>query len=384
MKIAPLKVSDPWYGRILNNGKIQAETLHSVPIESTVEIELVELLHGGPESNYRPYLHLRGELTEAKPAVELPYGVTELAMRRGAGLSVDAFYDFNPRQLSDLVSKGYFTEEFQVPSEMSGIPWTLPGTADFLVVAPEFSDQPPVVFMSVHDQSELGLDEANSGYDLSAYFPDYNPQAQEQVAKAQVIDAPERGGSGLDVFSDIDFDAHEPIAGVAPARAADALEQRGSVPAGVFSQLVAEIEAQRVLATEPDWEPEPEQDVIVPGSPEDVYLSRVSPGVEHVLSSEQFEVEIAAAAAELAAVAEAEAENTEAVTETDPVYAAVTEGGFLDLSEPEPELSPLPVSTAESVADAHRQAANRRTTRIRTELTEDEGPAVGEDVQPGL
>jgi len=82
MKIAPLKISDPWYGRILNDDQVAIESLHGVPIESTVQMELVELLHSGPEDNYRPYLHMRGELTEATPAVELPYGVTELAMRR--------------------------------------------------------------------------------------------------------------------------------------------------------------------------------------------------------------------------------------------------------------------------------------------------------------
>ncbi|MET0885698.1 MAG: hypothetical protein ABWX92_04535 [Mycetocola sp.] len=381
MKIAPLKVSDPWYGRLKNNGQVEAETLRGVPIESTVEMELVELLHGGPESNYRPYLHLRGELTEAKPIVELPYGVTELAMRSGGGLNVDAFYDFNPRQLSDLVSKGYFTEQFQVPNEMSGIPWTLPGKADFLIVAPELSDQPPVVFMNVHDQSQLELNETNSGYELSSYFPDYSPEAEQQAANAPVVDGPELGGSGLDMFSDVDFSTYQPDDVFAPNPAAAVSEERAQVPSSVFSRLVSEIEARRYV--EPEISEAPESDAIVPGSLADVYHSRVSPAVEQVLSSEQIEAEIAADAAGLDIAFEQTEDETEQQAESAPELA-VTADGFLDLSAPEPELAPLPMGFDEDTSESHREAAAARTARIRTELAEDEDHAVGDESQPNL
>ena len=323
MKIAPLKISDPWYGRILNDDQVAIESLHGVPIESTVQMELVELLHSGPEDNYRPYLHMRGELTEAIPAVELPYGVTELAMRRGAGVNVDAFYDFSPRQLGELVDKGYFTEEFQVPSEMSGIPWTLPGRADFLVVPPVYSDQPPVVFMSVYDQSELELDQSNSGYDLSAYFPDYTPVAQP--TRVKLVDRPGMGDTDLDVFSDVDFVDRVPEEDPASVRRARPADQRADVPTGVFSRLVSEITAQRG----------PVDSVVVPGSPVDVYHSRVSPAVDQVLSATQVDAEIQAVAAERAAGAEAADAEAQAQAEPDLVPASALGDDFLDLNEPQ-------------------------------------------------
>lgn len=368
MKIAPLKVSDPWFGRIVNNDTVQADSLLAVPIESTVEMELVELLHGGPEDNYRPYLHLRGELTEAKPAVELPYGVTELTMRTGSGLTIDAFYDFNQRQLSDLVSKGYFTDKFKVPDEMSGIPWTLPGKADFLVVAPELSDQPPLVFMNVHEQNELALDEANSGYELSAYFPDYTLDAEQQAAAETAIDAPEHSGSSLDMFSNESFEERRPGDLVAPAVGAVEPEQRTSVPVGVFERLVSEIEAQQHVEPEPIEEPAPAG--VIPGSAEDVYLSRVSPGVEQVFSGESVET------------VEGDAS---VVVEADELESdAVSSKGFLDLSEPEPELTPLALQSGVEGDDEQAKAAERRNSRIRNELAGDESDASVDEDQPVL
>lgn len=387
MKIAPLKVSDPWYGRILSDGRVQVENLRSVPIESTVEMELVELLHGGPEENYRPYLHLRGELTEAVPVVELPYGVSELALRRGAGLNVDAFYDFSPRQLRELVGKGYFTDQFRVPEEMSGIPWVLPGSADFLVVAPEYSDQPPVVFMSVHAQNELELDEGNSGYDLSAYFPDYVPQTQEQIEAAKAVAAPEYGGSGLDVFSDVVFEEHQPIQEPAVRRAGAEQDVRESVPSGIFERLMSEIDARRVVAPEFVEEQESEPEAIVPGSPADLYHSRVSPGVDQVLSGEKPMVEEPLEIEQDEGwPIEAPKEPAEQDQEPDRQGSPAAVDGFLDLSEPDPDLAPPAVRLGAAGKDdtgAHRKAVIRQTARIRSELTGDEGSTTGTEAQPG-
>ena len=371
MKITPLKISDPWFGRVLANNSVQAESLQGVPVENNVEVELVELLHGSAEENYRPYLHLRGELTEAIPEVELSYGITELVLRRGSGLRVDAFYDFNAAQLSDLVSKGYFTSSFKVPDEMSGIPWTLPGKADFLIVAPEFADQPPLVFMGLHDQSELALNETNSGYNLAEYFPDYSVQAElTTITPAEAAAAPERTGSGRDMFSDVVLEAPR---AAPPTRYLDDVEDedgpRTSVPDGIFRRLISEIEARtpapEVTSDLEDLDEyvEPEQ-VIEPGSPVDVYRSRVAPGVEQVLAG---------------VVDEAEAE-----TPDEPVLDAgesaavedrlpVSNDGFLVIpDEDEADLAPVPVSIGEGNADAHRAAASRRTARIRSELAQDD------------
>ena len=375
MKIAPLKVSDPWYGRIVNDESIASDSLSGVPIESTVEMELVELLHGGPEANYRPYLHLRGELTEAKPAVELPYGVSELALRQGAGLTVDAFYDFNQQQLADLVNKGYFTEAFQVPEQMSGIPWTLPGHADFLIVAPELSNEPPLVFMNVQDQNSLELNELNSGYELSGYFPDYSDEVQAQAPEVSSAER-EHGGSGLDVFEDLSFE--EPsIAVPAPVTPnEDTIDGfRAVVPDGVFSRLVSEIEARQPAPVERQAEEETVQPGVVPGSATDVYLSRVAPGVDSVLAGEHLDEEEAEQNADAVP-------DEDEVADLDSITIPVTADGFLDLDDPEPELAPLNLQFGETPDDHHREAAQRRAALLRAELANEETPEAGGEAQP--
>lgn len=376
MKIAPLKASDPWYRRIVGNEQVHTDALSAVPIESTVEMELVELLHGGPEENYRPYLHLRGELTEAKPAVELPYGVSELAMRRGSGLTVDAFYDFTQEQLNDLVSKGYFTAAFRVPDEMSGIPWTLPGKADFLVVAPDLSDEPPLVFMNVHHQTGMEFDESNSGYQLAAYFPDYSAEAQELIVNDLDTVGPERGGSGLDVFDDVELPAPdmfaEPVDG-------DVESVRSQVPDGVFSRLVSEIQAQ-----EPEQEIEPdsadEDAEASHGSAWDVYMSRISPGVEQVLAGR-------AATEQTIETASGSDYDLETAIASSTEQAQASADAFLDVlgdEQAEPELTPINKQLEEISEDEHLKAAKRRASSLRAELTADEGDALEDEAQSAL
>lgn len=391
MKIAPLKVSDPWFGRIMNDAQVPADSLSSVPIESTVEMELVELLHGAAEGNYRPYLHLRGELTEVRPAVELPYGVSELALRRGAGLTVDAFYDFNQQQLAELVGKGYFTEAFKVPEGMSGIPWKLPGKADFLVVAPALSDEPPVVFMNVREQNSLELDEANSGYELTEYFPDYS--AENQPTPEAGVDEPVRSGPALDVFGGVDFEEHKQVDLPAQQPRGEDLDLRSIVPDGVFSRLVSEIQAQQPTEAAPVAKDEPGVEQVVPGSAWDVYLSRVSPGVEHVLSGAHVaEAEAEDAEAEKDSTpqdAEVEAGALEAdaavVAEADGAAAALVPEGFLDLTSPDAEVEVASLSAPlESVADAHRRAVERQAARLRAELEVDQTPSADDEAQPVL
>jgi hypothetical protein len=377
MKIAPLHVSNPWYGRITNDTSVETTALSGVPIESTVEIELIELLHGGPEDNYKPYLHLRGELTEAHTEVELPYGVTDLGLRRGAGLPVDAFYDFDQAQLVDLVSKGYFTDAFKVPEEMSGIPWTLPGAADFLVVAPALADEPPLVFWNVHNHTGLELDKANSGYTLASYFPDYSPvvEAQSSLQAAAAIDEPVHNGPAADLFSDVAFDAHIPdVEHASPLTTDDA---RSIVPDGVFARLVQEIEAKYAPVAEPVIEEVAREDGIEPGSAEDLYLSRVSPGVDQVLAGEHAE----AAPADVAPDAEPVAPEQEPVEDTSEL--ALTADGFLDLGEPAPELAPLSLQSEVSTED-HRRVAERAAALLRQELAGESSDAKNSDEQPTI
>lgn len=370
MKIAPLSVRDPWYGRMLNNRKVHADALKAVPVETVVEMELVELLHGGPESNYRPYLHLRGELTSVVPSVELPYGVTELPLPRG-GETIDAFYDFNASQLVDLVAKGYFTEAFEVPDAMTGIPWTLPGAADFLVVAPELETDAPVVFMNVHHQHSLELDEANSGYELADYFPDYTATAAEleQGAESEEL---QRSESTLDMFSDVQFVEHVPAIELDENQQAEE-QGRREVPDGVFSRLVAEIESKRTTE-EPAIEAPTDTPEAVSGW--DFYMSRVAPGVDRVLAGEHLDAEDVEVTAETI-VEEVTVDSSGMEAQADEV--GIDSDGFLTFSdEVDEELTPL------SERDDHQQAAARRAARLRAELAAGEEPLSGDEAQHTL
>ncbi len=328
MKIAPLKMNDPWLRRIRDSGEAHIETLSGVTIENVVEMELVELQHGGPETNFRPYLHLRGELVSARPDGELPYGIDEVVLRRGAGVHIDAFYDFNGRQLSDLVAKGYFTQGFDVPESLSGIPWELPGEADFVIVAPESADQPPVVFMELHHQADMELDEANSGYDLSEYFPHHDPE-QALDADKSVEDASrsmDRDGSGVDIFADVDFDVAKP-------RKKTTLEERVSeidleqvgdhevMTNSIFERLLAEIKTRNGVDGPLSLaESEPES----PEAEDDLYSSRVAPNVERVVNQAVTSAESVSVAPENAPAAD----DTGASTDAAPV-----DDGFIDFNE---------------------------------------------------
>lgn len=379
MKIAPLKVTDPWYGKVVNNAKINATALNAVPIEGVVEMELVELLHGGPESNYRPYLHLRGEMVQVAPTVELPYGVTELPMRQGNGVAIDAFYDFNHEQLATLVTKGYFTEAFTVPEGLTQDQWVLPGAADFLVVAPVLADDAPIVFMSIHSQSNLALDEASSGYELAAYFPDVSAEAQAE-AQADTA-APQRSAEVNDMFHDVEFEQFQPIAEyVAPEQSLQ--DARGTVPDGVFSRLVAEIIAEQPVVEEIVEEPSEEVEESAAGSMWDLYMQKVAPSVERTLAGE---VGLDDDEPEADAAADVDTEAEPAIEADEDLRSTTTPEGFIDFTadEPEVDLVPLSQQLEDSGAD-HEDAAARRAARIRSQLSFDDQSAATDETQPNL
>src|SRR5690606_9584937 len=102
---------------------------------------------------------------------------------------------------------------------------------------PELSDEPPLVFMNVHDQTSLELDEANSGYELAAYFPDRSAEAEAAHQTAEPTAEPERAEVVRDVFHDIDFEEHQPIEAPVQKISASEAAMRKVVPDGVFSRL---------------------------------------------------------------------------------------------------------------------------------------------------
>lgn len=360
MKIAPLTESDPLVDRALRSGEVHAVGLKGVPVESSVEIELVELLHEGPELNYRPYLHLRGELTNVEPSVELPYGITELALRRGSGIQVDAFYEFAPHQLSELVAKGYFTEAFRVPDGLTGIPWQLPAEADFVVIGPDAESEPPIVLMQVNGSASLQLDQATSGYDLSSYFPDYTAEQQAERSQESGLSTRERV---VDMFADVELDERTVDDRPRSRREAEA----EALPDSAFDRLVAEVSS----ADAPEAEHEEQAAQPAEGSAEDTYARSIAPSVAEALDGRD--------------APEAEQETAPApdgTEEQDEQDEALTSAEDLLLAEDDEDLSPRPVATGPDEGDAHRRAARdrrQRAERLREDLLADEREDAPED-----
>ncbi|HEU5223072.1 MAG TPA: hypothetical protein VFU07_05250 [Candidatus Lumbricidophila sp.] len=204
MKIAPLSTRDPWFTHVFNHGKAYVETLQAVPVDAVVLMEHASFIHQGSEQNFRPVLHLEGQLISvSSPQVELPFGVTQLEFPSGQGASVDAFYEFTNEQLAQLAQKGYFEKGFEIPAALAGVPWTLPGTAKFVFVSPDANDEPPVVFLELLGANQLVIDERTSGYEIVQYFPVYAPESKQQAHEHVTFTEPMRSNDQvLDLFAD--------------------------------------------------------------------------------------------------------------------------------------------------------------------------------------
>lgn len=292
MKVAGMKMTNPWASRVLRERGLAWERVIEAPVETVVMMESVTFEHHGPGKNYRPLLHLTGELQSIRPHEVLPHGIDEVTFRAGLAPTVDAFYEFDDAQLAELVSKGYFTEGFEPPSDrMSGIPWELPTTIDALVLAPDREGETPVVFVTIHGQTGLALDAENSGYDLAVYFDNQlTPEAERARTDAlKRQDVPVMAGSFEDAFANEDFVI--PDGPHMAGSAADPLQSAGTYPpvrASIFEDLMSEFRdvipvSEPVIADEVAPEPEPAQEP--EADPLDsVYRERIAPGVAQALS----------------------------------------------------------------------------------------------------
>lgn len=383
MKVAGIKMTDPWASRALRTKGIEVERVASAPVETIVQMERVSIEHHGPEKNYRPLLHLTGELTSILPDESLPYSVDEVTFRSGLGPTVDAFYEFDDAQLQELVARGYFTEGFEPPAAITGIPWELPTTIDALILAPENDGDAPVVFVTIHGQTELALTEKNSGYDLAEVFENrLSPEAvQEQVQNSPRTGAPTRSGEINDLFATDEFITPDPSRVSGSTQPFSRLLGKSStgefpvVRASIFEDLMNEFEQTRAaeaaeLAARPV-----EYD---PNSIEGVYHQRIEPGVKKALDV-QDTTETNEPAPEVSPDTAAEQE-TEEPTEIDTDDAAETflkdeepEEGLLDLydGEDDEELDVLPVATKPTEKpvwepESSREGTDQNATDSRT------------------
>lgn len=271
MRTAGLTMNDVWAHRVPREPGVQTSRLEEMDAEIGVLVESLDLKHRGKEENYRPYLHATGELRSVTPAEALPYGISQVTYSPGRGEKVDAFYEFDDEQLVMLASKGYFTNTFVVPEQVTGIEWELPATVDMLVLAPAdtpIEDDAPVVFTQVHGIGGLEIDLESSGYDLAEYFADHTKDGIRQ-AEAIVDERGLRARSDainslfteheLDLEETAEYDSDQPAA------------QDEPVGAGVSAGL-QQVEAEIAAETE-QFRAEREH---TEGTPEHLYHQRVA------------------------------------------------------------------------------------------------------------
>ncbi len=266
MRTAGLTMNDVWAGRVLREPGTATQPHDEIDAEIGVLVESVELQHRGKEEQYRPYLHLSGELRWVAPTEPLPFGISRVTYSPNHGERVDAYYEFDDQQLSALASKGYFTRGFTVPEQIIGIEWELPATIDVLVLAP--SDQhedSPVVFTRVHEIASLEIDLTSSGYDLAEYFADHS--ARDLPRMEAIVDERElraRSDAINSLFAEDELDLAEPTALPAEPDQADA--------AGEVTTPLREVEAQ-IAAERAQYQAERARTA---GTPENLYHERVA------------------------------------------------------------------------------------------------------------
>lgn len=251
MKVAVLKASDPWLSRMLNRG-VRSEFLGDQPVTAVVDVEQVDFLHHGPESNYRPYLHLRGRVAEFLPAdqgVVFPFDAESLEFGIGTGDPVDVFYEFDRAQLVDLAQRGYFGEGFQPPAKFENVQWEFPGRADITVIYPETLDEDPVFFGGLRDANDMVLTQENSGYQMAEMFPEVSEEDEHQ-AQAREEFVRTRRSMAEDMFANIKLDVSRASAAREKALAQamtkhEEAQQQGeaqTAPVSLFEQLMRQYE----------------------------------------------------------------------------------------------------------------------------------------------
>ncbi|WP_437085557.1 hypothetical protein [Streptomyces sp. enrichment culture] len=248
MRTAGLTMNDVWAHRVLRERGVETYRLEGVVVELGVMVESLDLKHRGREENYRPYLHMTGELRSVTPAEALPFGISQVTYSPGQGERVDAFYEFDDQQLVVLAGKGYFTSGFTVPEQVTGIEWELPATADVLILAPsevQAEGDVPVVFTQIHGIGGLEIDLESSGYDLAGYFADHSkngvPRA-EAVADARGLKS--RSDAINPLFTEDELGLDTEIKQVVGAPAPEAAPVADGMNARL-RQIEAEIAAER-------------------------------------------------------------------------------------------------------------------------------------------
>lgn len=237
--VPTLPMSDPLANQMLRAG---ASLTHNVECEAVVHVQQAYLAYHGPDRKYRPYLRLSGEMRSLKPT-EPVNGVGEVTERPSLGAMFDVYYEFDEDQLATLVDKGYFEEDFAVPSIMIGVDYQLPVTASFLVLEPRDEQEVPVVFVEIPSRNHLVLDLETSGYDLAEYFVSVREAEIEVETELDEYGRPVQDHRAInDIFKDPRFLkllADEPEQVFEPP-----VEQESVVEDGIFAAKIKELAQQ--------------------------------------------------------------------------------------------------------------------------------------------
>lgn len=268
MKIAGLNMTDVWAHRVLRERGVETTQHDDVEAEINVLVESIDLGYHSAEQNYRPYLHVTGELRSIKPADAAPYGVREVVFPPDGGDTIDAYYEFTDAQLGELARKGYFTKEFSTPIEATGIEWELPAKVDLIALAPEGPDDIPVVFAKVRDAGSLVISEATSGYELTEYFSDFSQDAERTAEQAQEQTLRQRSDEINSLFSEEEFAATFENTEPAP----EARQENVETVRDDFEARVQDVEAQ----LEEESERARAERAQTEGTPENLYYERVA------------------------------------------------------------------------------------------------------------
>lgn len=183
MKISGRTTDDSTFGLLPQSG-LSYET-HSVDVDARVSIDTYTLVHSQPANNYRPSLHLKGEILAIKPSDQeqgtFPHNIEEISYLQGLAPRFEALYEFTDEQLTELVSRGYFNQGFDIGAEsirsMQGLELPI-DKLTIHIVAPDAQENIPLVFADITRLNTLTLDVDNTGYDFVDVVQEKKVQAE--------------------------------------------------------------------------------------------------------------------------------------------------------------------------------------------------------------
>lgn len=125
----------------------------------------------GSRHNYKPYVCIEGELTDVLLEQPIVADIQAINLSGKAAQPVTMFYEFDHDQLVDLVNKGYFDKNVEIPDEILNTQWSLDGFVDYEVYAliNENGEALPIVSIEASDGAELEVS-SSDGYWLADYM----------------------------------------------------------------------------------------------------------------------------------------------------------------------------------------------------------------------